>query len=453
MRTTAKAGLVGCSAAAVALGLAGTASSDTTPAEPIPSPTLASPDSYRPTAVQEIHFAVAREVPGFGGFWVNPEEPDRLKVWLKDPDAQLEPTRASLARLVGDYPALDLSRVDALQGRYGFLELQDWHERLLAAIANMPGWISLDTQEMTNTLWVGVEDEATRGDIEVLLSDLGIPSGAVEFRLEQRVAQRSCSDPPDELTDCRRPLLGGFQIQGETVGGMPIGGCTMGFLAKRGGVQGFVTASHCTEVKFYVDAWPVSSEFHQPTIEDRIGMEQIDPAPFAGIGGVCPVGNRCRWSDAAWIATDPGIQANQGWIAKSDFASPHWRGGLLRVNWELGSYVGMEVFKVGRTTGLTQGFVTQTNVDLDAPTVHFPTALLLDQHRTNLYADEGDSGSAVFTFRVPFNALDIYLVGILWGNDDPPSSSSVYSDVQYAQWQSDLGELEVNPPPSGGGGR
>jgi hypothetical protein len=409
------------------------------------------PDGARPTTVQEIQLAVGRDVPGFGGFWVDPEEPDRLKVWLTDRDSQLESTKASLSRLIGNYPALDLRKVDTLPGRYGFVELEAWHDLLLPVVASFPGWTSLDTQEKVNRLHVGVTDDETRDAIEKSLPELGIPTEAVEFRIEQLGEAESCDVPPDDLTDCRRPLLGGFQIQGETVGGTPLGPCTMGFLARRNGVQGLVTASHCTQYRFYVD----SSEFHQPTIDNRIGVEVIDPPPAPYIGN-CPGSYVCRWADAAWIQLDSTVEANQGWIARPDtYGETDWQNsGLFAVKWVIGPYIGMEVFKVGRTTGLTQGFMTQTNVDVPAVTPEYPFAILLDQHKATYYSDEGDSGAAVFTFTEnQNNLLDIYLVGIHHHGADPGGNERTFSDVQYAQWGNDLGPLDVVVPPSGGGGR
>jgi len=299
-------------------------------------------------------------------------------------------------------------------------------------------------------------DDGTQEQIERRLTQVGIPLDAVEFRLEPKPDLRSCppNQDPDELTDCYRPVTGGFEIQGETAYGAPLGRCTVGFLAKRNGIQGMVTASHCTEHIFNLDNWPTSSEFHQDEIENRVGVEAVDPPPQPYIGN-CPGSYVCRFADAAWIQLDSGVAANQGWIARPEYGSPEWNYNLFRVSGVIGSYVGKEVFMVGKKTGLSQGFVDQTNVDMPYPTQYYPNALLLDQHIAGFYGDYGDSGGPVFSFTEnPTDLLNIYLVGIHWGGPVTPGSVSYYSDVQYAQFQNwDLGPLDVLPPPSGGGGR
>lgn len=358
--------------------------------------------------------------------------------------------KASLSRLIGNYPALDLRKIDTLPGRYGFAELESWHELLLPVVADLPGWTSLDVQEKVNRLQVGVMDDQTRDAIEKSLPELGIPLEAVEFIPGYRdELLDACDNPPDDLTDCRRPLLGGFKIEGATaVGGTSVGSCTLGFLARRNGIQGMVTASHCTER--YLE--PDGTVVHQPGVSKRIGVEVVDPSPFTGIGGVCPIGSQCRWADAAWIQLDSTVAANQGWIARpSIYGEISWNGGLFAIKGVIGPYIGMEVFKVGKTTGLTQGFVTETNVNVNKPP--FVGTIFLDQHRANFYGDDGDSGAAVFTFTESDNGLDIYLVGILWGAAPGTYTNNIFSDVQYAQWGNDLGPLNVVVPPSGGGAK
>ena len=114
-----------------------------------PTATPGSLDNGQPTNVRDIEVAVANEIPGFGGMFVDPKQPDRLKVYLKD-SKDLDSTRAALGKLVGHYPQFDLNKVDALPGRYGFLELVDWDNSLAQKTAQIPLVVYSGVQESTN---------------------------------------------------------------------------------------------------------------------------------------------------------------------------------------------------------------------------------------------------------------------------------------------------------------
>jgi hypothetical protein len=251
-----------------------------------------------PTNVQDIQVAVSQQVPGFGGLYVDPKEPDRLKIWLTDADSQLEPARSALSKLVGNYPQFDVNKIDPMPGRYGFLDLQDWHDGLFQEIALIPTVVSTDVQEGTNRIEIGVQDESTGNVVKEDAAALGIPADALDVEI---------TSPPvetGELNNWHRPLVGGLQIHDPTSN--KIG--TLGVMARRGGVsgtQGMLTVSHLTSNFLGPDGNAIYQEDNSPG-SNIIGSEALDPTPWPGVGGICPVGIKCRFSDSAWIQLNTG---------------------------------------------------------------------------------------------------------------------------------------------------
>src|SRR6185503_17779683 len=143
--------------------------------------------------------------------------------------------------------------------------------------------------------------------------------------------------------------------------------CGVGINATWGGTDtyaGYFTASHCTQTAFGSD-WGI---YYQPTLSDRIGTEQYDPAPHSG--PACPT--ICRRSDAAFVIYDTGVRsAANGYntIAQTvdwnrGAASSTEVNGYMTIT---GTYYsvpqGEEIEKVGPTSGWTWGYVTNTCVD------------------------------------------------------------------------------------------
>lgn len=381
---------------------------------------------------------IARDVPGFGGFFIDiPTQ--RLQVWLRDPGAETDASKSALRREIGDHPLYDESKIDFRTGQYGFLQLQEWHDQLLQTVFSFRGVVSIDNQEAENRIIIGATNETARSQVQKLVLELDIPEDAVRIEITQPLP------PTSSLQDPHRPILGGLQIRRANNDYQ----CTLGFIANRNGVPGFVTNSHCTVEFAQVDG----SVFHQPYdlgSSTRIGVEAVDPPLWYPGGGppLCPEPEGCRYTDAAWIQLDPGTSYSLGWIARPPWYSTTWNGGNFFRIAAIGSpIVGQNVAKLGMTTGLQAGQVTAINVNAYVGSTDGP--LLLAQHFTNIGSGPYDSGGPVFSIPGAGN-YDVTLYGISWGGTSSPAVSA-FSDVQYMRFSQELGPLDIVQP--GGGGR
>ena len=218
---------------------------------------------------------------------------------------------------------------------------------------------------------------------------------------------------PDQVATLRdrwRPTQGGIQIHfGQYL-------CTMGFNGDDGTQRSFITNSHCTNRQGGVE----STEYYQPTstIDNTvIAVEVEDPTYFKG--GACPRGRSCRRSDAA-RALYSGTESTRGMIAKTSGAnnmSLEVTGAFTvtsQDNTTTSFAIGTTVNKVGRTTGWTQGNVTNTCVNTNVSGTRFTQLCQTFVQAPNnaVVVGGGDSGSGVFRIT---SGSNVQLVGILWG--------------------------------------
>src|SRR5262249_21769583 len=299
---------------------------------------------------------VARRVPAFCGMFLRPDM--ALHVYLTD-ITQIAAAEEAIFTVFGR-ERLPEGRIQAAQGQYGFLQLKAWHDLHRITTLAIPGVLSTNISKSRNRLRIGVSDPSLFGRVEEELSGLGIPLAAVEI-----VETEPVEFLQDTLQSTHRPLLGGLQIT------LDSGTCTLGFLAVLQGQAGFVTCSHCTDIQGGVEG----TVYHQATISgvaNRIGVERDDPQYFTG--NPCPSGRRCRTSDSAFARRDSGpsqstppAEADFGFLALTDFNDLT----LFNNKFQIVSEVpfpmdGESLSKVGKATGLTQGVVTDTCVDINA---------------------------------------------------------------------------------------
>jgi hypothetical protein len=350
---------------------------------------------------------LADRYPGFGGLFL--DETGATHVYLQD---------LALAREVQE---LAEGGVQVHQGRYDYRSLNDWKVRL-RPLLNLPGAVFLDIDERANGLVLGITGGS--GDVvERALRESGVPREAVVVEDAEPIA------PLEELTDRIRPVPAGVRIRRVNPSN-----CTLGANATRLGAAGFVTASHCSAAQFVTDG----TVFHQNNVAagNRIGVEVFDPPFF--VGGGCPSGRLCRYSDASFVAYDSGATPQAARIANPIFCS--LSAGPLTVLPALPRRVidlpvptfvaaGGFVHKVGQTTGCTYGAVKNSCVDSNVNNSPFT---LLCQTRVAAIAQGGDSGSPVF---VP-HGNEATFAGILWGGT---SNTFVYSPWIWVQ--SELGAI------------
>jgi hypothetical protein len=372
---------------------------------------------------------VSGKVPEFGGMFL---EGDTLKVYLLKPEKELAADDEIIS--VFGRERIPSGGIKVLKGQYNFTKLKEWHEQM-RGLFNIQGVVFTDVDESSNRLKIGVERPDLIGVIEQQLIQQGIPRGA--FIVEQAKPVVLAATLRDNI----RPLQGGIQI---TFSNNPSNYyiCTLGFNGVRSGVNGFVVNSHCTYNQGGVD----STSYYQSfiTTGNHIGTEISDPLYTSG--GGCSSGKVCRYSDSAFAALDPGVTADLGFIQKPDSFNINSLtiAGSFRIVSEGPSLVGQTLNKVGRTTGWTQGQVTDTCVDTG---VSGTNIVQLCQDFVSAGVGAGDSGSPVFSIINAQN--DVELRGILWGSSG--STMFVYSPIANIERSDELGPINIiadTTPPS-----
>jgi len=387
-------------AAAAALVAVAACSDGTRSTGPEPAPVL--------RTVQAPDLGVlARTVPGFGGLFLDHGVPT---VYLTDVTKRGAAERAlgGFAQSRGVAPA----EIRVLQGKYAYGDLDRWTQAVSYEAFEQGGVVFVDLDEAANRVLVAVERGASHANIRSLAARLGVPAEALVVRETDPIVYAST------LQEQVRPVVAGLQIHfGNFL-------CSIGFNAVSGGQNSFVTASHCTNVQGGVEGTQYfQSLSSQPN--SFIGTEVADPAYVRGRkGSACPKSRRCRFSDASRAAYAAGVPFTLGGIAET--SGPNNGSltitGTFSVTSEGNAVVGDVVNKVGRTTGWTQGVVTNTCVNTG---VSGSNIVQLCQTFVDAGVGGGDSGSDVFGLT---GGSSVRLLGILWGGNGA-GTQFVYSPI------------------------
>jgi hypothetical protein len=369
--------------------------------------------------------ALARAVPGFGGFFLDAQ--GAPTVYLKDA-GQRGKTEQALAPFF-QRRGLAPGRLKVLKGDYDWAQLESWLSAASAEALAVRGAVFVDADEARNRVLIAVEPGAG-GRVRAALAKLRLPDAAVivEERAPVRFAVGKGPRPKPKpgggssLQGVLRPIIGGVQIN------FPGFLCTLGFSTGSGS---FVTNSHCTNQQGGTEGTP----YWQPTqtaSPSQIATEAADPAYSSSLPG-CPSGRVCRRSDASRAAYANGFsQYTVGRIAKTQRPGRSLTiTGQFTITAEGSAVVGNVVNKVGRTTGWSQGSVTNTCVNTN---VSGTSITQLCQNFVSATVGSGDSGSPVFQITSGDN---VRLVGILWGG----SGSRTFVFSPLTQIEQELGGL------------
>jgi hypothetical protein len=314
-------------------------------------------------------------------------------------------------------------------------QLAGWYGRSVAEVMALPQTVFANHDEATGELVFGVEHAGVARGVAQVLARQGVPASA--YRVEVTPPIHFAAT----LRDVHRPTFGGIQIHfGNYL-------CTLGFNVDHSGGRSFITNSHCTNQQGGTEG----TTYYQPTstaASTAIGVEADDPTYFKG--GQCSRGKVCRYSDAARVLYNSGTESSRGVIAKTTGVNS----GSLDIDgsFSIGeqdntstSFSGT-IQKVGRTTGWTQGTVSQTcaRVNVSGSNIQLICQTLV-QHSTDTIVAGGDSGSPVFTT----SGSGTKLVGILWGGSTD-GRLFVFSPLKNIQ--DELGGLVATASGSGGGG-
>lgn len=359
---------------------------------------------------EQEFFDIEYESPGFGGYFMGAD--GRLHVLSTSPGGaesakvsvrrRFQEGKVALGRQVSDEVIVE--RV-----RYTFSEIAAWRDIVYSNTVN--GKLSfvrgLDADEARNR--VLVEYDGPRGVAMAQLADLQLDTAALFLRPAVGVhdASRRATMYPSNIDATADTLVGGYGIAWTGASGKN-GVCTIGFTVLVSGVSRFVTASHCSDVKFNTDG----ASIHQGpwTSAPVIGTEISDPT-----GAACPsspwFGTTCRASDAALFGYVSGAPpAHIGLIAKTMSRSGPGRsaayGSKTLDPW--GPYfvvdaldnnswvVGTVVDKVGTTTGWTYGPVENTCFDYFGEGLYPNNRGVSCTYLIDARVEDGDSGGPVF---------------------------------------------------------
>ena len=386
--------------------------------EPV-APTQPESPSFQP-AIQgatDDPVSLARAVPGFGGFYLD----DRgiPVVYLKNAAERGNAERALAPFLRAQ--GLAASQLRVIPARYDWAQLERWSAQASTGVLGVPGGVFVDADEASNRVTIGVERGAS-ARIRGVVARLGIPQEAVVVQETEPIRLAAT------LRGKVRPAVGGLQIN------FPGFLCTLGFNAVRNGQRSFITASHCTNHQGGVEATP----YYQPlqtTAPAKIATEVSDPGYSPNKTG-CPVGFRCRFSDAARAAYTSTTTSSLGKIAKT--TGPNNGSVTINGNFSItaegSASVGQTIGKVGRTSGWTTGKVTNRCVNIQ---VTGTDIVQLCQNLVSARVRAGDSGGPVFK-----GSSNVTLVGILWGCDcNQNGVGTLYAYSPMSNIERELGAL------------
>jgi hypothetical protein len=345
----------------------------------------------------ELDAAIAERVPGFAGFVHRDDGSLLLRLTaasgLVGPGAQSLRSSSSPAAGFARSLAAELgAEVAVAPALFNSIELLDVKRRsfALAAVDGVIGsWIDREANRVEVTYNEKLDTDAI-SKLTALIAAAGVPLQAVILRpgeLMQPRVQVGAS-----VRAQRPPLAAGSQIQFAVSGGAA--SCSVGVPALRGGVIGFVTASHCSS-RTYSNG---SSSMFAPTFNSNfVGTESVDPAgsncnPQAALG--------CRVSDALFVSA-PGsgtVAFGRVLLTNSSLTvtgSIPVRGTINQVS------VGTLVYKTGRTTGLRSGRIARTCVDAlvgDGQGGPNYVALCSTEINSSSFSAGGDSGSSIWAY-------------------------------------------------------
>ena len=289
-------------------------------------------------------------------------------------------------------------------------------DRASADVLALPGTVFADFDEVNGRLLFGVENAAAIRGVETALSKLGLARASYAIQVTEPIVQLAT------LRDVFRPTRGGIQIN------FPGFLCTMGFNVDHAQGRSFITNSHCTTTQGGTEG----TQYWQPlqtTDPTVIATEAADPTYFSRKqSSACPGGKICRFSDASRALYSANVSSSRGVIAKTtgvnngslDVASTSFAV-TSQDNSTTNFTIGTVVNKVGRTTGWTQGRITNTCVNTN---VSGSRIVQLCQTFVSAGVGSGDSGSPVFRITGGDN---VELVGILWGGSG--STTFVFSPL------------------------
>ena len=184
--------------------------------EPVgPSETPSGPDLAPAQGTANDPAALARSIPGFGGFFIDVQ--GAPTIYLRDPSlrGRAEQALAPYLRAQGFGPG----RLKVLKGDYDWAQLEGWFTGASAEALAVRGAVFVDADEASNRVRIGVEPGAG-GRVRAALAKLRMPDAAVIVEERAPVTYAVAQGPKPKakpgsgpsLQGQVRPIIGGVQI-------------------------------------------------------------------------------------------------------------------------------------------------------------------------------------------------------------------------------------------------
>jgi hypothetical protein len=378
-----------------------------------------SADSMNP---DELEAQLADRIPGFAG-WVHRE--DGSSVMRMARIAAVAPGGAASTQSAAASAALERMPAAAAFARSMGLGVRVqpalWDSRQLLtfkdkvfAQAAVKGVIATSIDREANRVEVTYNADLDAAAIDALSDKLvasGIPRSAIVLKPGELPVARATTGV--SVRSQPLPLAAGAQFNFNTTEGGFV--CSVGVPAVRGGVRGFVTASHCSQSVYNVSA-STSTTAPNGTF---VGRETVDPSGFA-----CSLPDTlgCRESDALFVSGGPANAVDFGRVLITRSNSLTVAGTIPVTGSVNFPAVGQRVYKTGRTTGTQTGRVARVCVNTLVSNGASGTygALCSVEVDSSTFSDGGDSGSSIWQY----DGTGAVINGILsYGN----STSTGYS--------------------------
>jgi hypothetical protein len=347
-------------------------------------------DSMNP---DELEAQLADRVPGFAG-WVHQDDGTTVMMMVRAGKAGGAERAAGATALT---QAME-SKVLVKPALWDSRQLLSFKDKVFS-MASVKGVIATSIDRQSNRVEVTYNADLDAAAIEELAQKLvgaGVPRAALLMKpgeLPRSIATTGVSVRTQAL-----PLAAGAQFNFNTSAGGFV--CSVGVPAVRAGVNGFVTASHCSERVYSVSAGTTMTAPNGTFI----GRETVDPAGFA-----CSLPDTlgCREGDALFVSGGPANATDFGRVLITNTGSLIVRGTVPVRGSQAYPTVGQLVYKTGRTTGTRSGRVARVCVNTlvgDGAGATYG-ALCSVELNSSTFIQGGDSGSSVWVYaaRVPWS--------------------------------------------------
>ena len=372
---------------------------------------------------------IAEKLPDFGGLFF--DKNGELNIYLKNDHPQPRIERAlkhglgkGLSRSSLKNPFYKVeeklldTKINVLKGKYNYKQFVTWKNLLEKEIFSVDGVNYLDIDEATNHITIGASNIDADSELEIRnhLINLDIPQEAVSIETMSEAVK---------LISLRETQPTDNQPSGIVISNGS-GVCTLGpkvWAGEYGSTYGFLTNDHCTS-KFGEVTYDRIYQANNADQSAFIGIESFNPKlifrdPFRGykyyLGDFAFIqtnggDNSRNIADTVVMNTDPTTNTHAYEINDSR--------AFKAVSEEHEAYVGSPMHKVGRTTGLTYGYVSKTCVNLrsgKSKIIHLCNNIVERVDDSYPINGSGDSGAAVFE---AYDGDRVKLHGVAWGGTD-----------------------------------